>query len=109
MRSIPLKSLTEITITSAPVSILKLSSLLLIQNFFVQALLNLLSIVPRKFQCILESQDKISVHDIYVVKGLTKPLIGRPAIQALCRPAIQALGRPAIQALGRPFCEMFHV
>jgi hypothetical protein len=31
----------------APVSILKLSSLLLIQNFFVQALLNLLSIVPR--------------------------------------------------------------
>jgi hypothetical protein len=33
--------------SSAPVSILKLSSLLLIQNFFVQALLNLLSIVPR--------------------------------------------------------------
>jgi hypothetical protein len=32
---IPLKSLSEITVKSAPVSILKLSSLLLIQNFFV--------------------------------------------------------------------------
>jgi hypothetical protein len=31
----------------------------------------------------LESQDKFSVQDIYVVKGLTKPLLGRPAIQAL--------------------------
>jgi hypothetical protein len=28
-------------------------------------------------------QDKFSVQDIYVVKGLTKPLLGRPAIQAL--------------------------
>ena len=36
-----------------------------------------------KFQCMLESQDKFSVQDIYVVKGLTKPLLGRPAIQAL--------------------------
>ena len=31
----------------------------------------------------LESQDKFSVQDIYFVKGLTKPLLGRPAIQAL--------------------------
>jgi hypothetical protein len=31
----------------------------------------------------LESQDKFSVQDIYVVKGLTKPLLGRPAIRAL--------------------------
>jgi hypothetical protein len=31
----------------------------------------------------LESQDKFSVQDIYVVKGLTKPLLGRPTIQAL--------------------------
>jgi hypothetical protein len=31
----------------------------------------------------LESQDKFNVQDIYVVKGLTKPLLGRPAIQAL--------------------------
>ena len=31
----------------------------------------------------LESQDTFSVQDIYVVKGLTKPLLGRPAIQAL--------------------------
>jgi hypothetical protein len=31
----------------------------------------------------LESQDKFSVQDIYVVKGLTKPLLGRPAIHAL--------------------------
>ena len=31
----------------------------------------------------LESQDKFSVQDIYVVKGLTKPLLGRPANQAL--------------------------
>jgi hypothetical protein len=30
-----------------------------------------------------ESQDTFSVQDIYVVKGLTKPLLGRPAIQAL--------------------------
>jgi hypothetical protein len=36
-----------------------------------------------KFQCMLESLDKFSVQDIYVVKGLTKPLLGRPAIQAL--------------------------
>jgi hypothetical protein len=36
-----------------------------------------------KFQCMLESQDTFSVQDIYVVKGLTKPLLGRPAIQAL--------------------------
>jgi hypothetical protein len=36
-----------------------------------------------KFQCMLESQDKFNVQDIYVVKGLTKPLLGRPAIQAL--------------------------
>ena len=35
------------------------------------------------FQCMLESQDTFSVQDIYVVKGLTKPLLGRPAIQAL--------------------------
>jgi hypothetical protein len=28
-----------------------------------------------KFQCMLESQDKFSVQDIYVVKGLTKPLL----------------------------------
>ena len=28
-------------------------------------------------------QDKFSVQDIYVVKGLTKPLLGRPAMQAL--------------------------
>ena len=32
-----------------------------------------------KFQCMLESQDTFSVQDIYVVKGLTKPLLGRPA------------------------------
>ena len=31
----------------------------------------------------LESQDKFSVQDIYVVKGLTKPILSRPAIQAL--------------------------
>jgi hypothetical protein len=31
----------------------------------------------------LESQDKFSVQDIHVVKGLTKPLLDRPAIQAL--------------------------
>jgi hypothetical protein len=36
-----------------------------------------------KFQCMLESQDKFSVQDIYVVKRLTKPLLGRPAIRAL--------------------------
>ena len=36
-----------------------------------------------KFQCMIESQDKFSVQDIYAVKGLTKPLLGRPAIQAL--------------------------
>ena len=36
-----------------------------------------------KFQCMLDSQDKCSVQDIYVVKGLTKPWLGRPAIQAL--------------------------
>ena len=36
-----------------------------------------------KFQCMLETQDKFSVQDIYVVKGLSKPLLGRPAIQAL--------------------------
>jgi metal-sulfur cluster biosynthetic enzyme len=35
------------------------------------------------FQCMLESEDKFSVQDIYVVKGLTKPLLGRLAIQAL--------------------------
>ena len=35
------------------------------------------------FQCMLESEDKFSVQNIYVVKGLTKPLLGRPAIQAL--------------------------
>ena len=31
----------------------------------------------------LESQDTFSVQDIYVVKGLIKPLLGRPANQAL--------------------------
>jgi hypothetical protein len=31
----------------------------------------------------LESQDKFSVQDNYVVKGLTKPLLGRPVIDAL--------------------------
>jgi hypothetical protein len=39
--------------------------------------------VLMKFQCMLESQDTFSVQDIYAVKGLTKPLLGRPAIQAL--------------------------
>jgi hypothetical protein len=31
----------------------------------------------------LESQDKFSVQDIYVVKGLTKPLSGRSAKRLL--------------------------
>ena len=44
---IPSKSLSKTTATSAPVSILKLSYVLLIHNFFVQALLNLQSIVER--------------------------------------------------------------
>ncbi|CAC5390627.1 unnamed protein product [Mytilus coruscus] len=39
--------------------------------------------VVGKFQCMLETKDKFSVQDIYVVKGLSKPLLGRPAIQAL--------------------------
>ncbi|CAC5421311.1 unnamed protein product [Mytilus coruscus] len=39
--------------------------------------------VVGKFKCMLETKDKFSVQDIYVVKGLSKPLLGRPAIQAL--------------------------
>ena len=35
------------------------------------------------FQCMHESQDTFSVEDIYVVKGLAKPLQGRRVIQVL--------------------------
>lgn len=36
-----------------------------------------------KFQCTLESNNKICVQDVYVVRGLTEALLGRPAIQEL--------------------------
>ncbi|XP_069125619.1 uncharacterized protein [Argopecten irradians] len=36
-----------------------------------------------KFHCEIESRDKISVEEIFVVKGLSQALLGRPAIQAL--------------------------
>ena len=35
------------------------------------------------FSAWFESQDKFNVQEIHVVKGLTKALLGRPAIQAL--------------------------
>jgi hypothetical protein len=35
------------------------------------------------FQCMLQSEDKFSVDDIYVVKGLTKPLLGRLPVDML--------------------------
>ncbi|CAC5373893.1 unnamed protein product [Mytilus coruscus] len=39
--------------------------------------------VVGKCQCMLETKDKYSVQNIYVVKRLSKPSLGRPAIQAL--------------------------
>lgn len=36
-----------------------------------------------KFQCTLESNNKICVQDVYVVRGLTEALLNRPAIQEL--------------------------
>ena len=36
-----------------------------------------------KFQCEMESNKKFSVQDVYVVKGVSQALLGRPAIQSL--------------------------